>query len=776
LGYVVAEGHSPDKYHLSVTQHDSEAHADIRRLFKEVFGWEGNFDNKRKGLSIDVASVQIRSFLETCGIGPALSAGKRVPPLIMRGSRGSAVEFLRGFFEGEGHALEGSGVEVSSASEQLLREVQLLLLRLGLVSVLKPKKVKGRYHTYWRLTLFGDDARGFAEQVGFITHRKRQALLSVLEKGSNPNHDVVPHARSMVEALRAEIYVRCGRHGYKGGGISKRWGTAFYNTLGHVRAERRNPTYGFLHQMLRVAQEVGVPDNHPAVAEIRKVCSQRSFYDPIVSIEDGFAEVMDIEVDDPAHCFVANGLVNHNTLQSIAALCFVWEKAPDTKAIVLTTKSATPQWAGEFEKFTQGVNVIVCAGTAKKRAKARKAFEESTGPTVMVYGYGSVRRDISDIQAWEGYVLITDEATAYKNPKTQIHQVVRHMSFQAERVWALTATLIKNHLMEGYGIFKVVKPDLFQMNATKFMFSYCLTQMVSIPKSNRKIPKIIGYLPERIAEFREEIAPFFLGRPKHEVASDLPALVMKKVEVGLNAAQQEKYDEALTGILEMGRGEDAILQETTKLTQIIYCQEIVNHLDLIDCDGGSDKLNALLDLLTDGDLADEKVIVFSRFSKMIDLMMPALKKAKIKAVRITGAEKMPERKKAMDAFQDPNSDTRVVGITMAAGDAINLQAAKAIVFFDTPWSAGDFIQIVGRMIRIGSVHDRCYAIHLVARGKKPTIDSRVIDVMNNKMKLVEAVIGRRLKGEQDIGSYIPVENDISDLFNLLREDARNAAG
>jgi len=440
----------------------------------------------------------------------------------------------------------------------------------------------------------------------------------------------------------------------------------------------------------------------------------------------------------------------------------------------LTTKSATSQWAEEFAKFTTGVKVIVCQGTPKKREKARQAFLASEGPTVMIGGYRSFVRDISEIQDWEGYVFIADEASAFKNPKTQVHQVVRHMGYQASRVWGLTATMIKNNLMEGYGIYKVIKPDLFPQTANKFMLYYCLTRMQSIPRSNRQIPVIVGYLPERIEEFKQEIAPFFLGRPKHEVASDLPALVTKTIQVGLSRAQQDKYDEALAGLLEMGRGDDVVLKETDKLTQIIYCQEIVNHLDLIQCDGPSEKLSALLELLTEGDLEDEKVIVFTRFSKMVDILMPALKKAKIKAVRVTGKENLAARKAAMDAFQNPRDDTRVICITMAGGDAINLQAAKAIVFFDTPWSAGDFIQIVGRMIRIGSLHDRCYAIHLVARGRKTTVDYRVLEVMQRKMKLIEAVIGRRLKGESDIGAMIPVENDISDLFNLLTQDAKDA--
>ena len=74
------------------------------------------------------------------------------------------------------------------------------------------------------------------------------------------------------------------------------------------------------------------------------------------------------------------------------------------------------------------------------------------------------------------------------------------------------------------------------------------------------------------------------------------------------------------------------------------------------------------------------------------------------------------------------------------------QLGKALVFFDTPWSAGDYLQILGRIIRLGSMHDRVYAFHLICKG---TVDERVMEVMRKKMKLVEAIIGKRIKGEDD---------------------------
>lgn len=458
------------------------------------------------------------------------------------------------------------------------------------------------------------------------------------------------------------------------------------------------------------------------------------------------------------------------TIQSIAALCYVWEREPDKKAIILTNKSVLGQWALEFEKFCVegGVNIIVCKGTPAKRQKLYKEFEQATGPTVLVVGYATVRRDIKYVQAWTDYILIADEATAFKNPSTQTYQVVKHLANNSARFWALTATLIKNTLIEGYGIFSALVPGLFPSSKHRFMAEYCLTRLQPIPGSRRQIPVIIGYRKEHIERFREKIDPYFISRAKMDVAKELPVLTIKEHKCGMTREQEAVYREALAGLFEKNTGEEV---ETTKLTSLIYCQQIVDHPELVEVDGESRKMDELFDLLTDGDFDGEKVIVFSRFRKMIDKLEEVAhsKRYKMKTVRITGDEDEDQRKAAMQQFQDPKSDIQVCWITDAAKEGINLQAAKALIFYDSPWSAGDYLQILGRMIRIGSKHDRCYAIHLVAKG---TIDTRVMGVLRKKMKLIEQVMGKRLKGEDGEEIMVSDANSIDDLFSGLMEDAR----
>ena len=133
----------------------------------------------------------------------------------------------------------------------------------------------------------------------------------------------------------------------------------------------------------------------------------------------------------------------------------------------------------------------------------------------------------------------------------------------------------------------------------------------------------------------------------------------------------------------------------------------------------------------------------------------------VKSVAITGnvkdTEKHPDRKRAQDAFQNPNSGIQVIIITDAGGEGINLQAAAAMVFYDAPWSWGTYVQLLGRPIRIGSPHPNVLAIHLVSerpreRAKdRKTIDDHTLGLLGRKKDLVDRVLGEAAIGALDFG-------------------------
>jgi len=473
------------------------------------------------------------------------------------------------------------------------------------------------------------------------------------------------------------------------------------------------------------------------------------------------------------------------TCQAIGALCYLWEKDPLMKVMVVCPKSAIRQWASEVDRFTTGVKVFIATGTPVNREKAYKEWAVYNGPAILTMNYHSLVRDWDQgikkeapapgskkgtqptlgrglldgiTSACTNLAVIYDEATAFKTPSTKTHQTCKFLSEKAQRVWGLTATLLKNNLMEGFGIYKVIRPTTFS-SKTRFMDDYCVTELQRI-KGGVKIPVVVGY--KNLSQFRATIDPFFYGRPKHLVSTELPALTTREILCELSIAEDKKYAEALEGMMLLGDGDLKDFTETKDLTSLIYCQQICNSLALLRFNEGDEiddgvtiersaKESALVDLLNE-EFDDEKVIIYSRFEKMVTRLQGILTKEKIKSVRITGAEGDKARKAAQDAFQDLKSPVKVVFITDAGSEAINLQAAGAMILFDTPWSWGTYVQLLGRMIRIGSPHPNVYAVHLLAErpnriGKKrETIDHKVIQKLRKKKGVIDQIIGEAAVG------------------------------
>lgn len=495
------------------------------------------------------------------------------------------------------------------------------------------------------------------------------------------------------------------------------------------------------------------------------------------------------------------------TVQGIAALSYFWntEKEANNKVIVVAPKSAIHQWASEIRRFTTGVRPIIASAKPRKGKSAldlrTEAYEDwANAPegerVVLILNYALLVRDwyqgsfqapgkdgkpdpkapvlpglldkITDKVGKDKLVTLFDEATAFKSRRTKTWEVAYFLSQRSHRVYGLTATVLKNRLFEGYCIFGVIRPGLFTTQKA-FHDDYCFVELKKVGKA--RVPIIKGY--KNLDQFREKIDPYFLGRKKHMVAKELPTLTTREIVCELGAAEESKYEEALSGILELGDGEVKVYEDHKALVSLIYCQQVVNSLAMLKFDtddtvgdGTMDfdfnlkgykvgklgaKEQALVDLLT-GELEDEKVVVYTRFASLVGRLQAILKKEGIKSTRITGKENDKARRKNQEEFQDPDSDTKVIFITDAGSEAINLQTAIGMVFYDAPWSWGNYIQILGRIIRIGSPHKGVLAFHLITerpkleQDERKTIDHHVLMLLRRKRGLIDKVLGEGAVG------------------------------
>lgn len=376
---------------------------------------------------------------------------------------------------------------------------------------------------------------------------------------------------------------------------------------------------------------------------------------------------------------------------------------------------------------------------------------------------GLVKR-LNELRA-NGYkfYLVMDEMHRVKNYRSQLHEKIRLVSTYCDRVVGLTATPVKNRLVEFYGLYRIIEPKIFPKLAV-FQDNYCVMKLQSIP-GGRKVPIIVGY--KNLKQFVSKIEPYYLSRKKHEVAKDLPTLISREVEIELNPDQEGLYALAEGGMLDLG-DIDEENEAAEALSKLVRCQQAVNHPQMIKDENGepyggkSSKIDMLIEMLSD-DLLDRKTILFTRFETFATLIGDGLKNAGISYVRITGKESDPKlREQAKNKFQDLESNVNVIIITLAGSESLNLQAAEHFIFMDLPWSFGDYVQLVGRMIRIGSSHNTVVAHHFLARksGGEKTIDHHVLRALQSKQKLSDQVAGKSLVG----GLELKQDDMVKDLY------------
>ena len=151
---------------------------------------------------------------------------------------------------------------------------------------------------------------------------------------------------------------------------------------------------------------------------------------------------------------------------------------------------------------------------------------------------------------------------------------------------------------------------------------------------------------------------------------------------------------------------------------------------------------------------------------MIDRFEDLFSKKKIKMTRITGDESAEKRNQNKNLFQDPSSGINVIFINKAGSESINLQIASTFIFFDNPWSYGDYLQLVGRAQRIGSSHNSILVLHLL---NKKTIDEYVLKTLKKKQGLVTSVFGETQTGE------LSFEGDFTNsLFSEMTKKVRGS--
>lgn len=553
-----------------------------------------------------------------------------------------------------------------------------------------------------------------------------------------------------------------------------------------------------------MANFVGVPSCYPSLVELRKsktaAFKSNKYLRPTTVLRYyqvvGALHMMMLE-----RMILGDATGLGKTIQAIAAYTFLLEKDPTLKLLIVTIKSSIYQWQEEFEKFCIGITTRVLTTDYEKLTgyEARKLQYSLFKEHVLITNYNPILEEYDQITQILGnnYMVVFDECVAFKNRKTKTYFSCKYVAEKASRAYGLSATIIKNGLEEVYGIYDVVVPGLFG-RITKFREAYCVQELMKLIVKGKTVrfPKTVGY--KNLAQFKQVLDPYFLLRKKEDVAKELPKLISKKIVLEMFPEQKDLYRQALNGILYEDRVKSEFFEisdkirngakderslkrfaelkdkydkfmteegkKRGKLAALTYCQMISNGPSLVGQNGDSSKAEEFIRLMKD-EISTEKVILYTRFKSGIPALEVLCERNGIKYVKITGDENDRERQQNRLTFQnDPNC--KLIFITSAGSASINLQAAGVIIFYDTPWSYGDLVQVLGRAQRIGSIQDHILILHLVNKG---TIDVRVMNKVTDKKDISDQVLGDTAQGALDFSTN--EASVIDDLYQELLKDA-----
>ena len=416
------------------------------------------------------------------------------------------------------------------------------------------------------------------------------------------------------------------------------------------------------------------------------------------------------------------------TLQTITYLLSEKQNDPSMKALIIVPASLVYNWYQECKQFAPELKVQVVNGGKDKRAE-----QLETEADVYVTSYQSFRQD-EKIHAKIAYqVLFLDEAQMVKNSQTKTAQALRKLTIPKR--FALSGTPVENRLDELWSIFQVIIPGFFPSKAKFRKFS---TELIA-----------------------QMIQPFVLRRTKEEVLLDLPERIetnyfneLSKEQKEIYLAQLEQIQKTLAQMNsdEFKKNRISILAGLTRLRQICCSPQL--YLD--DFHGESGKLEQLKELLIQALENNRRILIFSQFASMLNLIEAELAKLDIPCFKLDGSTPSKQRMEMVEAFNQGDKPVFLISLK-AGGTGLNLTGANTVILYDLWWNPAVEDQATSRAHRMGQ-KEVVEVWRLITEG---TIEEKIYELQQSKRELFDQV----MQGDESTLSQL-TEEDIRQIFQV----------
>jgi superfamily II DNA or RNA helicase len=443
--------------------------------------------------------------------------------------------------------------------------------------------------------------------------------------------------------------------------------------------------------------------------------------------------------------FLADDMGLGKTAQTIAHIAIEHADGRlDRPALIVVPTSLVSNWSAELVKFAPHLRVAVLHGLDRH---ARRA--ELDGVHVVITTYTVLARDVEEMKALPWHIVVLDEAQVIKSPDAKATKAVCQLDTRHRL--CLSGTPIENNLMEMWSEFHFLMPGLLgdRKGFTKKF-------RTPIEKNDDVV---------RRTQLVRRIKPFLLRRTKFEVATDLPPKHTILRRVNLAPEQRELYEtirgtlhdtvrEQMAG-LSAAQGRIVMLDALLKLRQVC-CDPRLVKLPSARLVETSSKLEELMEMVGEMIAEGRRILLFSQFTSMLDLIKPRLAAGGVGFVELRGDTR--DRAEPVRAFEAGEVPLFLISLK-AGGRGLNLTSADTVIHYDPWWNPAAEDQASDRAHRIGQTKS-VFVYKLIAAD---TVEDRILELQERKADLARIALG----GEGDLDGL--EVDDVEFLFGDGRE-------
>lgn len=413
------------------------------------------------------------------------------------------------------------------------------------------------------------------------------------------------------------------------------------------------------------------------------------------------------------------------TIQLLAViLSYVQKNKGNVKpSIIICPSSLALNWYNEIQKFTSTLKALVISGDYLER---KRKIEEIGKYQVIITSYDSLKRDIDLYKNYCFKYVVADEAQYIKNNNTKNSKAIK--TINAETKFALTGTPIENSLSELWSIFDFIMPGyLYKYKKFKELYETPI-----IKEQNEDV----------MNKLKKQIEPFVLRRTKGEVLTELPD---KTVTILNNEMSEEQYNIYMSY---MAQARKEIMSQIDIngfeksqikiLSLLMRLRQICCHpkLFLREYEGESSKLNQCIEIIQDAVLGGHKILLFSSYTSMFEIIEEKLKNIGVKYLKLTGQTKVGERIELVDKFNtDENIKVFLISLK-AGGTGLNLTGADMVIHYDPWWNLSAENQATDRTYRIGQKRN----VQVYKLITKNSIEEKIYELQQKKAKLIDNML------------------------------------